>query len=200
MQVDKPTDRIVSAALGLFIRQGVKRTNVEDIAYHAGVTRITVYRYFGDKRGLVRAVCMQVAGIFQRAAEAGPAVSVSEIDARLNRLGMELSALPSGNLLGRLEEVSRLYPDVYEEFRRARQSAVDSIFHQALAAATREHTLRDGLNLDVLKTIFLAAVMGLIENPALISSSVPLTEIFATVAEVFRHGILKEQAGDPHDG
>lgn len=195
MQADVTAERIVLAALGLILQQGVKRASLADIAFQAGVTRITVYRYYGDKRGLVRAVCTRIAAIFREAAEGGPAESVREMDQRLNRLGIELSSLPKGNLLARLEEINRLYPDVYEEFRAARQAAVDEIFQQAVATATREGTLRDGLNREVLKVIFWAAVVGLFENPAMISSNVPLSEIFATVTELFRHGILKDSAG-----
>ena len=73
-------------------------------------------------------------------------------------------------------------------------------FQQALATATRERSLRKGLNLEVLKAIFWAAVVGLIENPALVSSNVSLAEVFTTVTKVFRHGILKSApAGEGHD-
>jgi AcrR family transcriptional regulator len=192
MASDSTSDRIVVAALALFLRQGVRKTNVDEVAFQTGLTRVTVYRYFGDKRGLVRAVCLRIAAIFQQAAEAGPADSTDEMDQRLSRLGEELAALPEGNLLARLEEISRLYPEVYEEFRAVRQAAVDAIFQQSLAVAVQQGTLREELNPEVLKAIFWSAVLGLIENPAMISSNVSLTEIFTTVTAVFRHGILKD--------
>ena len=48
-------ERIVNAALDLVLAQGVKKTSLEEVAQRAGVTRVTVYRYFRDKKGLVRA-------------------------------------------------------------------------------------------------------------------------------------------------
>lgn len=183
--------RILLVALEVFLRQGVKKTNLAEIAERAGLTRVTVYRYYGDKKGLVRAVCLRIAAIFQKAAEGTPGELMEQVDQRLSRLGMELGALPQGNLLAKFEEIHSLYPDVYEEFRAARQEAADRIFQQALEAAKREGMLREGLNPNVLKAIFWAAVMSLIENPSLISSSVPLAEIVSTMTEVFRHGILK---------
>lgn len=200
MATDTTSERIVSAALTLFLAQGAKKTSLDEVAFQAGVTRVTVYRYFGDKVGLVRAVCARIAAIFQHAADGSPDDSMSQVEARLNRLGMELSALPQGNMLARLDEINRLYPAVYEEFRAARQAAVDALFQQALAAAARESSIREGLNHEVLRAIFWSSVVGLIEAPALISSNVPLAEIFATVSEVFRHGILKSPAGSKHDG
>ena len=118
MTNDTTSDRIVAAALELFARQGVKKTDLGAVAHQPGVTRVTVYRYFGDKKGLVRAACLRIAGAFERAAEDGPPASVQDLDERLPPLGNELSALPQGNWLVRLEEISRLYPAVYAEFRR----------------------------------------------------------------------------------
>ena len=46
-------------------------------------------------------------------------------------------------------------------------------------------------NQDVLRAVFWSAVIGLIENPALISSNVSLAEVLNTVQQVFRYGILK---------
>ena len=197
---ESTSDRIELAALRLFLSQGVRKSDLAQVAFQAGVTRITVYRHYGNRRGLVHAVCMRIARIFQAAAEDDRGNGMRDIDARLEHLGFELARLPQGNLLAMLEEVRRLYPDLYEEFRRTRQAAVDKIFRHALAAAAREGTLREGLNRQVLKAIFWAAVVGLIENPALISSQVPLKEIFSTVTDLFRHGILKRPAGGKKRG
>jgi len=190
MSIDQTAEKIALAALKVILDRGIKRSSLTDVAFEAGVTRVTIYRYFGDKQGLVRAVCRRVGEIFQRVAAGEPQDTFAQIDDRLNRLGMELGCLPQGNLLTRFEEIHRLYPECYEEFRATKQDALDQFFQQALAAAAREHTLRDGINLAVVKAMFGTSV-GLIENPSLIASNVPLTEICSTVTEVFRHGMLK---------
>jgi hypothetical protein len=91
------------------------------------------------------------------------------------------------------DEIRRLYPEVYEEFRAARESAIDAIFQQSLAAAKRDGSLRRGLNQEVVRAIFLSGVVRLIETPSLISPDVAPAEIVATVTMVFRHGILKDK-------
>jgi AcrR family transcriptional regulator len=194
MGLDKTNDRIVAVAIDAMLTDGVKKMSLADIAFKAGITRVTVYRYFGDKRGLVRAVCLRIASYFQKAAQAEPNDTMQAVDVRLNRLGEDLRALPPGNLLARIDEIGRLYPEVHEEFRATRQDAIDRLFQQAIAAATRERTFRSDLNLQVLKVIFGASVINLIENPTIISSNISLSEVFATVTEVFRHGILVESA------
>jgi AcrR family transcriptional regulator len=154
---------------------------------------VTVYRYFTDKKGLIRAVCSRIASIFQRAADDSRGRSIDEIDACLNRLGTQLGALAPGNLFALFDEIHRLYPEVYEEFRAARETAIDAIFQQSLAAAQRDGSLRKGLNQEVVRAIFLSGVVRLIETPSLISPDVAPAEIVATVTMVFRHGILKDK-------
>jgi len=106
-------------------------------------------------------------------------------------LGDELSALPHGNWLVRLEEINRLYPAVYAEFRQVREAAVDRLLDQSLDAARRDGALRDDLHPDILRAIFWSSVIGLIENPALISANVSLAEVLTTVREVFWSGISR---------
>jgi len=191
MSLDETAERIVVSALKTFLKQGVKRSSLADVAYEAGVTRITVYRHFGDKQGIVEAACRHVAAIFRRAAEGCPDDATALIDVRLKRLGEELAGLPPGNLLARFDEIRRLYPAIYEEFRAARESALDQIFEQAVTAASRDHEIRAGINLQVAKAMFRACVVGLIENPALIAANIPQAEICETVTAVLRHGMLK---------
>jgi AcrR family transcriptional regulator len=191
MGLDRTYDRIVAVAMNAMLTDGVKKMSLADVAFRAGITRVTVYRYFGDKRGLVRAVCLRIASYFQKAADAGPNDTMQAVNERLHQLGNDLRQLPPGNLLARIDEIGHLYPEVHQEFRATRQDAIDRMFQEAVDAATREQTLRDGLNRQVIKAIFWASVISLIEDPALISSSVSLGEVFTTVTEVFRHGILK---------
>lgn len=49
-------DLIIQAATRLFLSQGYARTNLEQIAAEAGVTKPTVYSHFGSKENLLRQV------------------------------------------------------------------------------------------------------------------------------------------------
>jgi TetR/AcrR family transcriptional repressor of uid operon len=49
-------DRVAAAALDEFAEHGIRRTSMEDVARRAGVSRMTVFRRFASKRGLVEVV------------------------------------------------------------------------------------------------------------------------------------------------
>ena len=55
------SDRILQAALSVFLEVGFERANLERVAAQAGVTKPTVYSHFGSKIGLLQAVAEQQA-------------------------------------------------------------------------------------------------------------------------------------------
>ncbi|MGH9026466.1 MAG: TetR/AcrR family transcriptional regulator, partial [Acidimicrobiia bacterium] len=54
-RVDEARARAVAALLACIARHGLAKTTLDDVACEAGCARATLYRYFGDKRGLVEA-------------------------------------------------------------------------------------------------------------------------------------------------
>lgn len=61
-------DAIVAAATRAFFERGFAATSIEQVAADAGVSKVTVYNHFGDKRGLftaaVESQCESIAGHF----------------------------------------------------------------------------------------------------------------------------------------
>lgn len=51
--------QILHTAEAMFNRFGIKKTAVDDIARDARVAKATIYNYFGNKEGLLRALIMQ---------------------------------------------------------------------------------------------------------------------------------------------
>src|SRR5215211_7966667 len=55
---------ILDRALGLFAARGYDAVGVQEIVEAAGVTKPTLYHYFGSKRGLLEALVAEHAGEF----------------------------------------------------------------------------------------------------------------------------------------
>ena len=52
-------DRILDAATAAIVRHGLMKLSLEDVAKEAGLSRQTVYRYFGSKDALVTATILR---------------------------------------------------------------------------------------------------------------------------------------------
>jgi AcrR family transcriptional regulator len=78
---------LVHAARGLFVRHGVQKTSMDDVAREAGVSKGSVYLAFASKDALFRAVCVDVC---------------TELEGRV-QLAVERVSSPRERLLCRLE-------------------------------------------------------------------------------------------------
>lgn len=53
---DAVVDQIAAAALEQFAEYGIRRTTIDDVARRAGVSRMTIFRRFVNKQGLIQVV------------------------------------------------------------------------------------------------------------------------------------------------
>lgn len=190
---DATRERILLEALELFQTQGLKKTTMEEVALQAGLTRATVYRYFPDRKELVRGVFLRILDGFQGVERELQQEGSQEVDTLMDRLGRELAALPRGDLPRSLNELRRVYPDIFNEFRQARLALNSRIFDRLFQVAEKQGILREGLNREVVRAYFLEAVVNVLENERLVSMNLSAGEIFATVKGIFLQGILKEE-------
>jgi AcrR family transcriptional regulator len=185
--------RIIRTAVTVFFGRGIKRTSMDDIALESGLTRVTVYRYFADKKELVRAVFQQVNRViedtFERTAQGS-----TEVEEMLDCILTGFSNLPKGDLNERVEELRRVYPDVWSEFNDRYMEAVKRNFQTMLVTAEQQGCLRPGLNRDVVQAYFMTAVLDVIQNPDWVRSGLSREDVFATVKAIFLGGIMLPEA------
>ncbi|MBI9045029.1 MAG: TetR/AcrR family transcriptional regulator [Anaerolineaceae bacterium] len=186
-------ERIILAALQLFFTQGIKKTAMAEVADQAGVTRVTAYRYFGDKKSLVRAAFMRPIGVFQQVQKSLAQEQGQKIETYLDSIGMGLAALPQGDLPTRLDELNRLYPDIADEFHTIRLEVVKNIFDRLFTAAREQGLLREGVRQEIIEVVFMETATNALENPRLVALNLSSIEIYNTIKHIFLYGILKEQ-------
>ncbi|MCA9925599.1 MAG: TetR/AcrR family transcriptional regulator [Anaerolineales bacterium] len=195
MSIENETrERIILAALQLFLTRGIKKTAVSEIADQAGVTRVTAYRYFGDKKSLVRAAFMRPVAVFQQIQAAIVQGQRQPIAAYLDSVGAGLAALPQGDLPTRLDELQRLYPDIANEFHTTRMNVVKDIFDRLFAAAREQGILRADINQEIVEIVFIEAAANALQNPRLVSLNLSSPEIYNNIKNIFLYGILRQSA------
>ncbi len=182
-------EHILRAAFELFMTQGIKKTSMDEIAQHAGLTRITVYRHYADKEALVRAAFAYSEHNFEQARRDLDQYPDRSLDDHLEHLAHALAALPPGNPAARADELRRLYPDIYEEYQQQRLEIEGDLFDRLLTLAGQTQQLRPGLNLDLVRIVFWEMLENLFENPRLQGLGLSDAELFRAVLDLFCHGI-----------
>ena len=186
-------EKIIFSALALFSEMGIGKTSMNDVAFHAGVTRVTVYRYFGDKRELVREAFLRVERVFQEGLATLEQNPETDWKSVLDQIGEGLSALPKGDAFSRTNELKRLYPDTYNELQNVRETILNGLFDHFYAVAESRGMLRPGLNRPVAQAIFWELIINFFDNPRFASFEFSDVELFRVMTDILLHGILKDE-------
>ncbi|MBN6039035.1 TetR/AcrR family transcriptional regulator [Amycolatopsis sp. 195334CR] len=125
-------EAILSAAVDLLVDQGMRATNIEQVAQRAGVTRRTVYRRFPDLTALlVRAIEWEYRDV------AAESLHLPDVEAMLTDWAAYLSQ-PRARLLirrlyGTVDELPDLLRTYHEVHGRHRSEAVRTALDKARA-------------------------------------------------------------------
>jgi AcrR family transcriptional regulator len=190
---DNTRNKIIHSALTLFSEQGIKKTSVAEVAQYAGLTRITVYRYFEDKEALVFEAFLQVEQIFRDGLEELEQNPRADWETVLSQIGEDLSALPAGDVFARFDEMKRLYPDTYQAIQEVRAAALTGLFEHLFTMAERQDILRPDLNRPVVQALFWELVINIFDKPSLRSFGLSNAELYQEVTNIFLYGIFDSQ-------
>ena len=187
-------EKIVLSALALFSTRGIRQTSVNEIAHRAGVTRVTVYRHFPDKKALVLAAFLRVEQVFENGLADLKQNLRADWGSALNQIGQGLSKLPPGDVFARTDELKRIYPDVYKTVQEVRVVTLDGLFEHFFAVAKRHGVLRPGLNREIVQAVFWEMTINLFDNPRFQSLRLADAELYLAITDLFLHGVLKSSS------
>jgi AcrR family transcriptional regulator len=190
--INNLADRIIYSALNIFISRGIKKTSIDEIAKNAGITRITAYRYFDNKKELVRASFLSVVAIFENVGKEIKIEKNINFEDVLDRIKTGLAQLPQGNLMVLMEELKIIYPDIYEEVNERRIAAITNTFRSYFSSKKQISQLRNDLNPLFLQAFIEHFVLNIINTPAFTSLDLTQDEIFNNIKKIILHGILKK--------
>jgi AcrR family transcriptional regulator len=185
-------ERILMSALALFSGQGIAKTSLDEVAYQAGVTRVTVYRHFADKKDLVHKAFLRVEQVFQDGlAELGESAEQADWESAMARIGERLSVLPRADVFARADELKRMYPDVYGAIQEVRVDTLNRMFDHLFAVAERNDLLRPGLNRQIVLAVFWELIVNFFDNPRFKSFGLSDAELYHVMTDILLHGVLK---------
>lgn len=130
---------ILLCALNLFASRGYDAVGVQEIAAQAGITKPTLYYYFGSKSGLLETLLTEYGGRLQQAIAAA-AVYQGDLSATLTRLGWGFFQFAKDNpLFYRMQLAMYFAPpesipnQMIRQLNQAQLQFLEALFSQAAA-------------------------------------------------------------------
>lgn len=142
---ERPTDPVLAAAQACILEVGLRRTTLADVARRAGVSRMTVYRQWGDLDAIVSALLTQeLLGAMWQAAAASRQLPTGR--ARLVAAAVAtVAAIAANPLYRRILELDPelLLPLIVDRLGSTQRAAVEQVSDQ-LRAGRRDGSVRRG--------------------------------------------------------
>jgi AcrR family transcriptional regulator len=185
-------ERIIGVAAGLFAASGIKKVSVKDIAKAAGVSQVTVFKYFSSKTGLVEAVMMSF--IEKRMAECRQVIKGNEpFLERFNGL-MTLLAQNAGAFHGEYTGIlMRDHPQLLEHIMTERRR----LFHELTVPFLNEGRSSGSIDPDISDEMVLiyseVVVAGMAARIDLLPDVLANQEKLAQLMKLICHGFLAKK-------
>lgn len=117
----KRCEKILDVATQLFLKNGVAETSIAEIVRQSGGSLATIYKFFGDKKGLFVAVCERQ--IRKRAiqvfSEKLPSDPADAIPIMLHKIHRQLLSLETLQMLRMMLTEKKHIPDLHDEIIQA---------------------------------------------------------------------------------
>lgn len=190
-EYNQTEEKIVDAALYVILAHGIKKTTIEDVAARCGLTRATVYRYFKDKRHLIRASILHMVNVLNEALASMDKHRYYDTEKSATLIKEAVSLMPKGDISTRIIELKQLYPEIFAEYQIARLASIRGIYRRVFNAAKREGLITPSeTDWNLVQTILSEATLYVAESPLVLSYGTSVGHIYSAVLDIMLYGIM----------
>ncbi len=181
---------VYERTLELFASQGIKKTTIEEIADSCGVTRMTIYRTCGNKDEIAAAAVSFITTTYSAAITDLCQHRDKSVEEMLKGFSQAFSSLSQYHSRGLLEEMRKLYPQVYAKLQKDMKAAGTRFFSALFDKAETEYSLNIALPRPVIRTYIETVITNLPENQVLQSCGIPAEELSEKLSKALLFGLF----------
>lgn len=183
-------DRILQAAIALFVEQGIRKVSMDDVAARSGVSRVTLYRYFGDREALVRTAFFAPMESLEQLQRELQGADTPTVEGVLVAIADRIAAQPAIDLPVHRDELEALYPALAAEYAEHRDAVAHRLISWVFALAEKSGRLRPGVRKDLVEGVVWDLLVNPLAIPAVRDSGIQARELYAALIDVLLYGML----------
>lgn len=183
-------DRILETAYEKFTDKGVRRVTMDDIAYELSISKKTLYKHYGGKKDIVRAILTKY--YEPKVDNIRAALTCNDdIPAALAK-GFKaiLSVVESGVPLF-MADVKDDYPDLYELFEAKRRGTVSRVV-EFLKQGVEKGVVRDSVDPEITAGIMMTVFTQYMAPDNLRKEGLSVRQCLTTWFTILTGGVFKE--------
>ncbi len=182
---------ILSAAEEMFMQYGYSKVTMEEIAAGLGISKKTLYRFFPNKKELLRELMTQrqcefmdhIEGIWKRE----DIDFVGKFRETLDFVGERSSKM------NKFQDIQRIAPDIWQEIHDFKKEKIFDKVRKLFEAGFETGIFRNDIDRDIVILVYTHAVESIVNPEAL--SELPCTagQAFEAISKIIFEGILTEE-------
>ncbi|TCS82459.1 TetR/AcrR family transcriptional regulator [Tepidibacillus fermentans] len=195
---------IKQTAWRLFSENGIKNTSIEMICKELQISKKTFYKYFDNKKELIRSIVHDNFSVFQDLFNTSMIEQLSPITTFL-RFIQQLRRMTHGEYSSNEQdtkffypmypnimiELPLLYPHIWEEIDQFRHSLLERIAY--LLENEKEDFIKETIHVKVISRILFAMIETVIHPLFLQQNNISFDQAFHSAMTILFTGIIKEE-------
>ncbi len=183
--------RIFAAADEMFMQHGYSKVTMEEIASGLGISKKTLYRFFPNKRELLREL------MTERQSEFMEHIEVIWKREDLDFVGKFRSTLDfvgeRSSKMNKFQDVQKIAPDIWKEIHDFKKEKIFQRVRRLFEAGFETGIFRSDIDRDIVLLVYTHAVESIVNPEAL--SELPCTagQAFEAISKIIFEGILTEE-------
>jgi AcrR family transcriptional regulator len=181
-------ERIIAQTYDLFMRYGIRSVSMDDIAYHLGISKKTIYQFYADKDALVEGVldieikknhddCENHKRIKEN--------SIHEIFLSMDAM-QEMFKHLNPTIV---HDIQKYHPKCFKKLHLHKQDFFYNIIKENLETGIQEGLYRPEIDIDVLAKFHLESIFITFNTDVFPVTKYNLTKISQAILENFLYGI-----------
>ena len=167
-------ERLIAACLDLLRTKGLKRFTMDELALRAGMSKRTVYRYFGSKEEIIEKA---VESLMYKVAWQAQEIIQSEKDPKEAVADMlEYLIRQASSILTRetLDELRSHYPFLWQKIDRLRTERLEWLARELVARSPRQEV--KSIDLRIIASSIIASVQAVVNPDFILDNNLTFEE------------------------
>ena len=202
MPSDETRNKILNEATAMFLREGFLKTNLDTLSQMLFVSKRTIYKIFGSKKGLYRECIKRIINSVEHEDE----INIRKDEKSINNIREFVESHSTGELMlmeQALNDLNKYFPDIYEECLKSSEQKRMARLVEQIKEGQRNGDILSSINPEIVAVIIQEMIKNRItpiNRNYLSNDSVYLrSEIFTELMRIFLRGLLSEKKIKEYD-
>jgi len=186
------TRNIADRARGVFLKYGIRSVSMDDICRELGMSKKTLYQYFGNKSDLVNRILQQSFEDFEAHINAIRLQEHNAIDDLLEMSRVIDEHMKEDNLSISFD-LHKYYPEIHHEYLQKRRDFASGYLRENIEKGIKDGYYRSDLNVELIARLYMQKIEDLHDPNYYKIDEKSFVEVFHVMFENHIRGIANEK-------